>query len=82
MVFNANIIQSKKPERVNASGTTNNKSIRADVDSSSSSTIPTAYKTDHFQQLNRVSSRGEKEVTSKDEVSPRQGLTLEHFGSD
>ena len=81
MVFNANMIQSKKPESVNASGTTNSSSTKADVDSSSSSTIPTAYKTS-YQRLNQISNRGEIENTSKDKMSSCQSLALEHFGSD
>ena len=45
VVFNAIMIQSKKVESVNASGITKINSTKADVDSSCSSTIPTAYKT-------------------------------------
>lgn len=67
---------------MNASGITNINSTSADVDSSSSSTIPTAYKTGrHIQRLNQVS-RSQNRITSEDEMGPCQDLTLEHFGSD
>lgn len=70
MVFNANMIQSRKPESVNASGITNIRSTNADVDSSSSSTIPTAYKTGHHQRLNQVSSKGKKRLPPKTKWAP------------
>jgi hypothetical protein len=44
--FSEYMIHRRKPLRVNAKGMIKSKSNKADVDSSSSSTIPTAYKTD------------------------------------
>lgn len=43
--FREYMIQSRKPLSVNASGMTNRSRINAEVDSSSNSTIPTAYST-------------------------------------
>jgi len=41
-------IHMRKPLNVNARGITNRSKTRADVDSNSNSTMPTAYSTDHL----------------------------------
>ena len=44
---------------VNARGTTKRSSTRAEVDSNSSSTMPTAYRTKETSQLNAAPCKGE-----------------------
>jgi len=47
--FREYIIHKRKPLRVNARGMIKSRSNNADVDSSSSSTIPTAYRTNSYE---------------------------------
>jgi hypothetical protein len=54
--------------KVKASGTTKKSNTRAEVDSNSSSTMPTAYRTKETIQLKCHLSEGEG-ITSKDEMS-------------
>jgi hypothetical protein len=78
--FNANMIQIKNPLNVNARGMTKSSSTRADVDSSSNSTMPTAYRTDHNFSIEQTFF--DRLLTSKDEMSHCQNLALEHSLSE
>jgi hypothetical protein len=71
-------IQRRKPLRVKARGMTNSNRIRADVDSSSNSTMPTAYRT-----CMSIFSKNYEEIrkfgrTSKNEVRYSEQLTSQH----
>ena len=67
----------RNPLNVNANGTTKMSSTRAEVDSNSSSTMPTAYRTEEISQLKcHGTQRGS--TTSEDEVSRRQNLSFTH----
>ena len=71
------MIQSKKPLIVNAKGMTNKRRMRADVDSSSSSTMPTAYRTVDAL-VNIVTREYVLERTSEDEMRDCEQLAAYH----
>lgn len=69
------MIHNMNPLRVNANGITNSNRIRAEVDSSCSSTMPTAYSTTKGQRENESEKPG---LTAKDEVRDREETTAKH----
>lgn len=74
--FKEYIIHKRKALRVKARGIMKSKSISAEVDSNSNSTMPMAYRTK--KRVKAIFIRKSRQLTPKDEMGYGKPLTFQH----